>query len=120
MSLPADFALTLVVRDGVAVATVAGELDRGDTEGVHGELLNGVAAGVHGLVCDLSSVSYIDSAGVHLLHRLGRALPAADQWIALVLPTEHTPQRVLEMTGITDAVPLFASVDEAITLRNSG
>jgi hypothetical protein len=34
---------------------------------------------------------------------------------ALILPTASTPRRVLEIVGITEAVPLFASVDDAVT-----
>ena len=113
--MPAEFALELVVRDGVAVAGFAGALDRADTDGLRQNLLDAITSGVHGLVCDLSSLSYIDSAGVHLLHRLSRALQADGQRIALILPTDSTPRRVLEIVGITEAIPPFASVDDAVT-----
>jgi anti-anti-sigma factor len=103
----------MVTRGDVLVATFAGELDGAETESVRGRLLAALPSEADGLVCDLSSLSYIDSAGVHLLHRLARALDAEDQRIALVLPTEPTPREVLEITGITDAIPHAATVDEA-------
>lgn len=95
------------------VATFAGELDGAETESVRRRLLAAVPSEAQGLVCDLSSLSYIDSAGVHLLHRLARALQAEDQRTALVLPTRPTPRQVLEITGITEAIPHSGTVDEA-------
>lgn len=118
--MPEDFALELVVHDGVVVAGFAGELDRADTGDLRAKLLDAVGSGGHGLVCDLSRLSYIDSAGVHLLHRLSRALQTDGQRIALILPTEPTPLRVLEIVGITDALPFFASVDDAVTQLRTG
>jgi anti-anti-sigma factor len=118
--VPAEFALELVVRDGVVVASFGGELDLVDTDGVREELLGALTSEGRGLVCDLSSVSYIDSAGVHLLHRLSRALQADGHAAALILPTASTPRRVLEIVGITEAMPLFASVDDALTHLGMG
>jgi anti-sigma B factor antagonist len=113
--VPAELALGVVVRDGIVIASFAGELDRADTDGLREKLLDAVTSGGHGLVCDLSSLSYIDSAGVHLLHRLSRALQADGHRIALILPTDLTPRRVLELVGITEAIPCFASVADAVT-----
>jgi anti-anti-sigma factor len=118
--LPAEFALEVVVRNGVVVASFTGELDLADTDGLREELLGALTSGGCGLVCDLSSVSYIDSAGVHLLHRLSRALEADSQAAGLILPTASTPRRVLEIVGITEAMPLFASVDDAVTHLGTG
>lgn len=112
--MPAEPALELAIRDGVVVASFAGELDRPDSDGLREKLLNAIGSGARGLVCDLSSLSYIDSAGVHLLHRLSRALRAGGRRMALILPTESTPRRVLEITGMTEAIPVFASLDEAV------
>lgn len=113
--MPAEFALELVVHDYAVVASFAGELDRADTDGLRETLLNALSSGGQALVCDLSLLSYIDSAGVHLLHGLSRALQTEGQQMALILPTESTPRRVLEIVGITEAIPLFASVKEAVS-----
>jgi anti-anti-sigma factor len=113
--LPAEFALELVVRDGAVVASFAGELDRADTDGLREKLLDALTSEEHALVCDLSLLSYIDSSGVHLLHALSRALQTDGKRMALILPTASTPRRVLEIVGIAEAIPLFASVDDAVT-----
>jgi anti-anti-sigma factor len=105
--------LQVATRGDVVVATFAGELDGAETESVRARLLAALPSEAQGLVCDLSSLSYIDSAGVHLLHRLARALQAEDQRTALVLPTRPTPRQVLEITGITEAIPHSGTVDEA-------
>src|ERR1700735_510548 len=118
--MPAESALELVVRAGVVVACFAGERDRSDTDSLREKLLGALTAGGHGLVCDLSLLSYIDSAGVHLLHRLSRALQTDGQRIALILPTESTPRRVLEIVGVTEAIPLFANVNDAVTHLRTG
>lgn len=111
--MPSALTLEVVTRGRVVVATFAGELDGADTESVRVRLLAALPSGAHGLVCDLSLLSYIDSAGVRLLHRLDRALHAEGHRIALVPPTKPTPRRVLEITGMTEAIPLFGSVGEA-------
>lgn len=108
-----EFALELAVHDGVLVASFVGEIDRADTDGLGERLLDALPA--EAMVCDLSALSYIDSAGVHLLHRLSRALHTDGQRMALILPAEPTPLRVLELVGITEAVPHFATVDDAVT-----
>ena len=113
-----EFALELAVHDGVLVASIAGDTDRADTDGLGERLLDARASA--GMVCDLSALSYIDSAGVHRLHRLSRALDTDGQRMALILPTEPTPLRVLELVGITEAVPHFATVDDAVTHLMSG
>jgi anti-anti-sigma factor len=95
------------------VATFAGELDGAETESVRVRLLAALPSEADGLVCDLSSLSYIDSAGVHMLHRLARALQAEGQQIALVLPATPTPREVLDITGITKAIPHSETADEA-------
>jgi anti-sigma B factor antagonist len=118
--VPAELVLELVVRNGVVVASFAGELDRADTDALREKLLDALTSGAHGLVCDLSSLSYIDSAGVHLLHRLSRALQADGHRIALILPADSTPRRVLELVGITEAIPVFASLDDAVTGLQQG
>lgn len=118
--MPSELTLEVATRDGVVVAIFAGELDGADTEGVRVKLLAALPSGGPGLVCDLSSLRYIDSAGVHLLHRLSRTLHADGQRIALIPPTEPTARRVLEITGIAEAIPLFAAVDEATKGVRSG
>jgi|ERR1700733_4814591 len=118
--MPAELALELATRDGVVIASFAGELDRADTDRLREKLLDALTSGGPGLVCDLSLLSYIDSAGAHLLHRLSRALQTDGQRMALVLPTESTPRRVLELVGITEAIALFESVDDAVTHLSTG
>jgi anti-anti-sigma factor len=118
--LAAEFVLELVVRDSAVVASFVGELDRADTDGLREKLLDALTSGGHALVCDLSSLSYIDSAGVHLLYGLSRALQTDGQRMALILPAESTPRQVLEIVGITEAIPLFASVDDAVTHLRTG
>jgi anti-anti-sigma factor len=113
--LPPELTVDLVVRDGVVVARFAGELDRADTDGLRERLLDALTSGGYGLVCDLSLLSYIDSAGVHFLYRLSQALQPDGQQMVLILPTEPTPRRALEIVGLTEAIPIFASVADAVT-----
>ena len=118
--MPSQLRLEVVTRGGVVVASFAGELDSADTESVRVKLLAALASGGHALICDLSLLFYIGSAGVHLLHRLGRTLHAEGRRIALVPPTEPTARRVLEITGITEAMPVFEAVDEATMALSGG
>jgi len=118
--MSASVSFDLETRDDVVVATFAGELDRADVERVREQILGALSTSARGLVCDLSGLSYLDSAGVHLLHRLARALQASGQQIVAVYPRTATPRRVLDITGIAEAVPMYASLEEAIAASAIG
>lgn len=108
------FTLEFSARDGLLVARLAGELDRVDADEARERILGEWGSEYPALVCDLGALGYLDSAGVHLLHALGRAAHAAARRIAAVFPQARTPRKVLEVTGMPGEIPLFETLEEAL------
>ena len=97
---------------GVSVAIVEGEVDLAVVERI-GTELEPVSDAPAPLVVDLSDVSYLDSAGVHLLFKLAGRREAAGGATRIVAPAGAV-RRVLELTGVEATLGLDASVDDAV------
>lgn len=110
------------VRDesGVVVASVAGDVDLGDTAEVNGRVLGAVTNEAVGLVVEMTGVRYIDSAGIQMLFQFARALEAGRQTMALVVGTESPLRGLLDITGLPQAVPVCADVPSAVAAVRSG
>jgi anti-anti-sigma factor len=102
------------LRDQVVVSTVTGEVDLSNARQICdavGEATPNTAVGV---VLDLSHVDYLDSAGIHLIYRLRENLRARGQKLTLAIPADSPVQDSLRLAGVTQHLPIAASVDEAL------
>src|ERR1700733_12081415 len=61
----------------MAVVTAAGEIDLTNAEGPRDVLLSALNAGARGLVVDMTSTTFLDSAGVAALVRASRRAAAS-------------------------------------------
>ena len=97
--------------DDVAVVRLEGELDASDPSWSN-ELEAAVASGKSGVVIDMLNVTFIDSSVVRelvlTLKRVGD-----DGWVRLVY-THHLIARVVDICGLGDAFPQYATVDAAL------
>lgn len=97
--------------DGVTIVSLEGELDKLTTEAARAELER--AAGSDAVLVDLSSVEFLDSAGLHVLFRLARATSRTGGRLAVVMPPA-SPLRRLEITNVDEIAAVCASVDEGL------
>src|SRR5262249_28248840 len=95
---------------GVAVVTLAGELDLTNVEGVE-DRLEASARGLTALVVDLNGLVFVGSASLHFFFRLGRTFGPSP--IAFVIRPGAPISRALDVVGFRDAVTLVSTVDEA-------
>ncbi len=58
------------------------------------------------VVVDLTEIHYIDSQGLRLLSRLATRLAADDATLALVAPPESVARDVLDITRMSDDIPV--------------
>jgi anti-anti-sigma factor len=65
------------------------------------ERVTGLVRGASGVVVDLREVSFLDSSGVRLLHRLAQACEQAGAGLRVVAPPASRSRRVLELVGMT-------------------
>jgi anti-sigma B factor antagonist len=104
------------VVGSTAVVALEGELDRAQAARVRPRLLEAAAPDTVALLLDLAAVTYLDSAGVHLLLDLDRELRRRGQALHLVRPQRRTPAYVLEITGIGEGITVHADRDAAMVV----
>jgi anti-sigma B factor antagonist len=102
------------LRDQVVVSTVTGEVDLSNASQICDAVGEATPNSAVGVVLDVSHVDYLDSAGIHLIYRLGENLRARGQKLMLAIPADSPVQDSLRLAGVTQYLPIAASVDEAL------
>ncbi|WP_434443963.1 STAS domain-containing protein [Lentzea sp. E54] len=107
------------VEDGIVVVTLTGEVDLVNADELGSALRTRLEARPDGLVVDLA-LDFLGSPGLALLVKLD--LDAARAGVPFGLVTSSRAARLpLELTGLTDTLPLFDSAPEAVkSLRRDG
>jgi len=98
---------------GFAVAEVLGELDltnAGDLE----KRLGTIVADAPGLVIDLNKVTFIDSAALHALFRIGRALEARGTSYGIALDSSAPVAKTIEMVHLDEAALIGPTVADVL------
>ena len=111
--MPEICSLNVEERDGVAVATLEGEVDVSNADELGAELRMRVSNHVLAVIVDLSAVEYIDSYGLSFLFDLNRRLKTRQQQLRVVVPDGAHTRRVLELAGFMEVAGLDASVPDA-------
>lgn len=105
--------LTVEERDGVAVATFAGEIDISNADQLGAELRTRVSNRVFAVIVDLSEITYIDSQGLTMLFELNRRLRTRQQLLHLVVRQEAHLRRVLDLVEFGEVGGVQASIADA-------
>jgi stage II sporulation protein AA (anti-sigma F factor antagonist) len=105
--------LSLDSSNGVVIATLSGEVDLSNATQITRDLLNAVPNEALGLVVDLSSVSYLDSAGIRMLAELERRLGWRAQALRIAAPQESRCRMVLSVAGLDGLLSMEVSVEAA-------
>ena len=97
----------------VAVVTVTGEIDIINAEGLRDALLTALNAGAAGLVADMTSTTFLDSAGITALVRATRRASATDATVRLAV-TAPPVLRVLSLVGLDRLIEVYPSRADAL------
>jgi anti-sigma B factor antagonist len=97
----------------VAVVTATGDIDITNAEGLRDALLSALNAGAAGLIADLTSTTFLDSAGITALVRAARRATAADATLRLAV-TAPPVLRVLSLVGLDRLIEVYPSLAEAM------
>ena len=100
---------------GAVVATITGEVDISNAADLGSALEGVVPQRALGLVLDLSQATYIDSAGIHLLFRLGGRLTRRRQQLRVVVPDDAPIRKIVNLAGLGWTVPHDKNVPEAVS-----
>jgi anti-sigma B factor antagonist len=113
VTAPAE--IVLERRDGSVVARLTGEVDMSNASYVRDQLLESMPNEAIVLVLDISGTRYLDSAAIEVLFDVSRRLARRRQELRLVMPPDSPLRRVIQLTEVHTAAPVFESLDEAVT-----
>jgi anti-anti-sigma factor len=102
-------------RDSVAIARVTGEIDASNTRWLDARLRALLTNQSTALVIDLSRVTYLDSAGIATMFRLGSELQLHQQQLHLVVVDGSPIARMVGLTGLDRTVPTHGTLDTTLT-----
>lgn len=106
--------LQVSFRDRIVIAAVTGEIDMSNVSDLSTAIVEVTPNDALGLVLDLGHVDYVDSAGIHMLYRLGEALRHRGQTLRVVIPPESAAGDALRLAGVKRHVDVVNEVDEAL------
>ncbi|MET0730426.1 MAG: STAS domain-containing protein [Solirubrobacterales bacterium] len=109
----APFRVEAESNGALHTVSVAGELDQSTAPELRTALADAIGDQARGLLVDLSDCNFIDSTGLSLLVETKRRL-AEDQRRFGVCCADADVRRLLELTGIDQAVNLFDTRAEAV------
>ena len=113
MSSPAEIVLDR--RGDSVVARLSGEVDMSNASYVRDQLLASMSNETLALVLDISGCRYLDSAAIEMLFDISRRLARRRQELRLVMPPDSPLRRVIELTEVRTAAPVYESLGEALT-----
>ncbi|MFF0885565.1 STAS domain-containing protein [Streptomyces sp. NPDC003456] len=101
------------LSDGSAVLTVTGNVDLHTSPTLRAHALALVDEGVRHLVLDLARVDFVDSTGLSTFITILQATRRRDGSLRLAAVPDRL-MRMMTMTGISQLLPVHATVDEAV------
>jgi anti-anti-sigma factor len=101
-------------RGNVIIVQVTGEIDLSNASDLRTAITDATPNDALGVVLDLSELDYVDSAGIHLLYRLGESLRNRGQTLRLVIPPRSPAADALRLAGVTRHVDVVAEVEDGL------
>jgi anti-sigma B factor antagonist len=117
--LPTPFKVSSESEAKLRTVSVIGELDQGTAPELRTVLDEAMDEAGSGVLVDLSDCGFIDSTGLSLLVEAMRRLTEEDRRFG-VCCADRDVSRLLELTGIDQAVNLFETRDEGIAALSNG
>lgn len=114
MRLPPSATLGSMSHPSVPVLTLPTELTDDTVAAFEAGVAEYVAAAGPGMVLDLGGVSFISSAGLGCLVKIGMRLDGKGRRLALARPDPHV-EASLRLIGLESKLPMFVSIDQATT-----
>lgn len=96
------------------IIAISGEIDMSNAGDLRTAIIEATPNKALGVVLDLTGCNYIDSAGIHLLYRLGDGLRARGQTLRVVIPPGSSASDALRLAGVKRHVDVVAELDEGV------
>jgi anti-sigma B factor antagonist len=107
-------------RKAPVVAVLPPEIDVTNSEEVYEQLAATLTPGVSVVVADMMSTVFCDSSGVHAIMHAYESAAARDVRMLLAVSSATSVRRVLELIGVARLVPVYPSLQEALTASAEG
>jgi anti-anti-sigma factor len=104
--------------DGFALAELAGELDLTNADDLERRLQH-VFVDAPGLVVDLNRITFLDSAALHVLFRLGRELADAGKGYGIVLASSAPVAKTVELVRLEETAHIGETLEEVLAILRS-
>jgi anti-anti-sigma factor len=104
----------VAVHGPALVAAISGEIDHSNAVELRGAIVQAVSSDAALVALDLTSVDYLDSAGIQLIYHLREDLRARGQILELVIPALSPVNDALRLAGITGELRAVATVEDAL------
>ncbi len=106
--------LTFTERDGFEVARVVGEIDLSNAVALQDAIATRLGNLTLGLVLDLSSAEYMDSAGIRMIYQLRSRLRDRGLDLRLVIAEQSPIADALRLAGVSGQIASASTVDAAL------
>jgi anti-anti-sigma factor len=100
----------------VPIVTVEGEIDASNSREIAERMRAALSNQANVLIVDLTPTTYIDSAGINVLFRLGVELGERQQQLHVVVASGSPIERMLTIVGLDRAVPTHATREAALAV----
>ena len=100
-------------RPEASVVEVRGEIDILNAGDLRCALQDAASSGSALLVVSLTDVSYFDSQSLEIIVEFSKRMTLNRRSLLLVASPESSPRRLLDVSGISSVIPVFATIDEA-------
>lgn len=98
--------------EGFVFARAVGEIDFSNASDFADALTEAADGTAQGLIIDLSSVAYLDSAGVRALFDVVRKLEARRQVVGVIVGESSPIRTLIKVTNLHEAIPVCDSAVE--------
>lgn len=100
--------------DGVPVARVNEDIDAASAPAAQQRLASALGPDALSLVVDLSTIRYVDSAGIDMLLRLSDRLDHRRARLILVIPETSQLKRLITIVGLPQAIVVCPTLANAL------
>lgn len=101
-------------RGPIAVAALSGEVDMSNAPSVRQRIAEQVTPDDDTVILDLSGLTFIDSAGLHIVFELSAVLGERRQRLIVCAPPGSQVERTIGIVGLPTTVSVLQDCDEAI------
>ena len=106
--------------DDVVALSIFGELDQATVPDLRESVDPVIENGHQSLLVDLSDCAFIDSSGLAAFVAIREQITAAPERAFAICCPDTQVRRLLELTGLDDAMGLMSSRDEALASLRDG